>query len=259
MVPNAACDSRSAHPRRLRGDDVAVARDHLERNDVLEADEAGHEGVGRAPVEHLRPVELHEPPGIHDRDTVGDREGLLLVVRDIDRGGAVGALELADLDAHVDPELRIEVGERLVEHQQRRLDHQRARESDALLLTARERAGQPGPPGPRGRRAPASPWPACGARPRRCRAASGRRRRCRGRRDAGTARSSGTRGRCRACGSAAASGRARRARSMPLVGDRKPAIRRKVVVLPQPLAPRSETSSPAWTESERSSRTLVVP
>ncbi len=80
-------------------------------------------------------------PGVHDRDAVGDRERLLLVVRDVDGGRAVGALQLADLDAHVDAQLGVEVGQRLVEHQQRRFDHERAGQRHALLLAARERRG----------------------------------------------------------------------------------------------------------------------
>src|SRR5690606_41189572 len=46
---------------------------------------------------------------------------------------------------------------------------------------------------------------------------------------------------------------------VPEVGARKPATRRKVVVLPQPEAPSRDTSSPAPTLSDRSSSTLVVP
>ena len=66
---------------------------------------------------------------------------LLLVVGDVDGRGAVGALQLADLDAHVDAQLGVEVRQRLVEHQQLRLDDQRAGKRHALLLAARECRG----------------------------------------------------------------------------------------------------------------------
>src|SRR3546814_848216 len=42
-----------------------------------------------------------------------------------------------------DLQLGVEIGERLVEQQNRRLQHQRAGDRDALLLAAGELAGQP--------------------------------------------------------------------------------------------------------------------
>ena len=48
------------------------------------------------------------------------------------------ALQALQLEAHLLAQLRVEVGQRLVEQQQRRLHHQRAREREALLLAAGE-------------------------------------------------------------------------------------------------------------------------
>ena len=62
-------------------------------------------------------------------------------MRDIDRRRAVGALQFADLHAHVDAQLGVEIGERLVEHQQLRIDDERAGQRHALLLPARQRGG----------------------------------------------------------------------------------------------------------------------
>ena len=44
----------------------------------------------------------------------------------------------ADFAAHLDAQLGVEVGERLVEQQHVRLDHDRARDRDALQLAAGE-------------------------------------------------------------------------------------------------------------------------
>ena len=57
-------------------------------------------------------------------------------MRDVDGGEAQLLLQAADLHAHLDAQLRVEVGERLVEHQQIRLDDQRARKRHALPLSA---------------------------------------------------------------------------------------------------------------------------
>ena len=49
-------------------------------------------------------------------------------------------LQALELEAHVFPQLRVEVRERLVEEEQRRLHHERARERESLLLPAGQRS-----------------------------------------------------------------------------------------------------------------------
>ena len=51
-------------------------------------------------------------------------------------------MDAADLRAHLKPQLGVEIGERLVHQHERRLDHDRARNRDALLLAAGQLAGQ---------------------------------------------------------------------------------------------------------------------
>ena len=95
-------------------------------------------GVAGPAVELLRRADLLEAPAAHHRDAVGDRQRLLLVVRHVDRGDAERLLQLADLAAHLDPQLRVEVRERFVEQQHLGLDHQGAGDRDALQLAAGE-------------------------------------------------------------------------------------------------------------------------
>ena len=57
-------------------------------------------------------------------------------MRHVNRSKAELLLQLADLNAHLDAQLRVKVRERLVKHQQLRLDDQRARQRHALPLTA---------------------------------------------------------------------------------------------------------------------------
>ncbi len=66
-----------------------------------------------------------------------------MVVRDVDNGEAQPLLEVADLVAHLPAQPRIEVRQRLVEEQHRRLEHERAGYRHALLLAAGELGGQP--------------------------------------------------------------------------------------------------------------------
>ena len=102
----------------------------------------GDEPVGRALVEVL--LRAHLPHGaiVHDHEPVGHRQGLLLVVRDHDGGEAELLLQLADLDAHLLPQLGVEVGQRLVEQQHVGPEDERARQRHPLLLAARKLARQ---------------------------------------------------------------------------------------------------------------------
>ena len=71
---------------------------------------------------------------------VGERHRLDLVVGDVDHGRARVAVQGRDLDTGLDPQRRVEVGERLVEQEHLRVAHDRAADGDALALAARELA-----------------------------------------------------------------------------------------------------------------------
>ncbi len=74
----------------------------------------------------------------HKVDIVGDRETLVHVVRHQDRGGAERVVEVADQvsgDAHRD---RVEAGERLVVHDQFRVQRDGARDGHAARHAARD-------------------------------------------------------------------------------------------------------------------------
>ena len=96
-------------------------------------------------------------------------ERLLLVVGHVDRRAAELLVDAPDLGAHLEPELGVEVGQRLVHQHERRLDHDGARDGDALLLAARELPRQlvaRAPAAARGR-ARRRPWRAISASARR--------------------------------------------------------------------------------------------
>src|SRR5690606_27537626 len=124
------------------GDDLAASFNDLHGQNVPEADETGDRCVQRSPIEDFRGSELREAAGDHDGHAVRDGEGLLLVVGDIDGGALVGLLQCADVDAHLDAKLGIEVGQRFVEHQEGRADDQSAGERHALFLAAGKGGGQ---------------------------------------------------------------------------------------------------------------------
>ena len=105
---------------------------------VRDAEEPGDER-GRGPlVELRRRPELLDPAAVHHGDRVGHRHRLLLVVRDVDERDPDLVLDALQLELHLLAELQVERAERLVEQEDARVVHERARERDALLLTARE-------------------------------------------------------------------------------------------------------------------------
>ncbi len=124
----------------VRGEAVggALAADDVHRR---RADELGHEARRRAAVDVVGRAELLDHAALHHRDVVAQRHRLDLVVRDVDRRHLRLVVQVLDLGAHLDAQLGVEVGERLVEQEQRRVARQRAAHRDALALAAGELAG----------------------------------------------------------------------------------------------------------------------
>ena len=114
-----------------------VALDEVHRG---RADERRDEEVRGLVVEARRNVDLLNAAVAHHRDTVAERHRLDLVVRDVDRRRADPAVKLLQRGAHRHAQLRVEVRERLVHQERRRLADDRAAHGDALHLPAGERA-----------------------------------------------------------------------------------------------------------------------
>ena len=117
------------------GGDVGLVEVHGRRSY-----EGCHEEVVRVLVERLGRVALLEPAHVQHRHPVAHRHRLGLVVGDIQGRDAHPALDAGDLRAHLDAQLGIEVGERLVHQKHRRLADDGASHGDALALAAGELA-----------------------------------------------------------------------------------------------------------------------
>ena len=126
---------------RDRGGAAVQGRDPAVQQ-VGRADEAVDEKRLRPVVDRHRRIELLDLALVHHGDAVGDAHRLVLIVGHQDGGEAELALQPLDLDLHVEPEVAVERGERLVEQQDRGLDGQRAGERHPLLLAARQLARQ---------------------------------------------------------------------------------------------------------------------
>ena len=93
----------------VQGDKLAVASGHGALEEVCLADEVRHELVDRVVVDLLRRAHLGHHALGHDDDIVGQGHGLGLVMGDVDGGDADLLLDAADLGAHRDAKLRVEV------------------------------------------------------------------------------------------------------------------------------------------------------
>ena len=96
-------------------------------------------------VRVLRPGEdvrgttfLDDPPGVHDGDPVGDLGDDGEIVRHVHHRQAALAAQPVDLVEHASLRHDVEPRRRLVEHDERRLAHERDRDHHALLLAAGE-------------------------------------------------------------------------------------------------------------------------
>ena len=194
----------------------------------------------------LRRADLLEAPAAHHGDAVGDRQRLLLVVRHVDRGDAERLLQLADLAAHLDPQLARR-GWRAARRAAAPAARSPARGRSRRAAAGRRRAGAASARrSRRAGRASARARPAASiSLARHLARLAGRRRRCRRPSGWGRWRSSGTPCRCCACAAAACRCAGRRSGSAPLSSSQKPATMRSSVVLPQPEGPSSVKNSPS--------------
>jgi hypothetical protein len=135
--------------RARRARSACGGREHLAAQERALADEVGDEAVGRAVVQVVGRVPLLDAALVHDADLVGDREGLVLVVGDQDRGGAGGLDDVAHFVGQALAQLDVEVGEGLVEQQQA-----------GVTAPARGRAPRAAAGRPTSRADNLRPWPA---------------------------------------------------------------------------------------------------
>ncbi|MNE26213.1 hypothetical protein D3C80_1195700 [compost metagenome] len=100
------------------------------------ADKVGNEGCARVFVEAVGVIDLGDAPGFHHHYPVADRQGLGLVVGDHQGGDADLVLDATYLELHFFTQVGVQVGQRFVQQQHRRFDHQCAGQGYTLALAA---------------------------------------------------------------------------------------------------------------------------
>jgi len=112
-----------------------AARDEVHRG---RADEGGDESVGGGAVEVQGRADLLEGAGVHDGDDVAEGHRLLLVMGDVEGGGAEAGEEGFQFGAGGEAEAGVEAGEGFIEEEGGGLADDGAAEGDALALAAGE-------------------------------------------------------------------------------------------------------------------------
>ena len=120
-----------------------IAQAGRQQVDLRRAHEAGHLPVRRGVVEGLGVGHLHHPSGPQHHHHVGDRHGLREVRRRQQERVARLALKPLEFGAQLDPEHRVQAGQRLVEQEETRVADERPPERDALPLAPAHGLGQP--------------------------------------------------------------------------------------------------------------------
>ena len=129
--------------RRAQPEFPVVARPALNPafHEVREADEARHLAAHRPRIDLVGRPHLVDAPVEHDHDAVGDHHRFGLIVGHVDGRDPDPLLQRPDEETHLLAELRVEVGQGLVQQEDARLDDHGPGEGDALLLAAGELAG----------------------------------------------------------------------------------------------------------------------
>jgi len=89
-------------------------------------------------IEIVGGSDLFDAAVVHHHHPVGQRHRLDLVVGHVDGGGADFLVHFLDFDPHLDPELGVEIGQRLVEQKNLGIAHDGAAHRDPLALAARQ-------------------------------------------------------------------------------------------------------------------------
>ena len=127
--------ARHGNMQPIRGE-VVVLEATCEQVHRRVADEPRDKRVGGPIIELIGRSKLLQFAHRKHCDAVGHRQGLSLVVGHQDAGHAQALLQAPDLSAGLQPDLRVQVGERLVQQQHLRFLDQRTRQRRPLLLAA---------------------------------------------------------------------------------------------------------------------------
>ena len=106
---------------------------HLRR-----ADKSCHKLIARIVIQCLRCIHLLDNSAFHNHNTVAHGHSFRLVMGNIDKGRLETFVKRCDLASHLSTELRIQVGQRLVEKEYGRISYHGTSQCHTLSLSSGE-------------------------------------------------------------------------------------------------------------------------
>ena len=100
------------------------------------ADEPCHKQIGRVIVDSFWSIQLRNDAFVHHRYPVGQGHRFDLVMGHVNRGDLQFMLQMFQLGTHVDPQFRVEIGERFVHQENGWSPHDGSCQSNPLALTS---------------------------------------------------------------------------------------------------------------------------
>ena len=101
------------------------------------ADKLRHKGIGRVTIEIDGRADLLNPARPHDDDFVSKGHGLHLIMGDIDHGGLSTLVQTGNFQSRLQPQSRIDIGQRLIEQKHLGIAHNCPANRHTLTLPAR--------------------------------------------------------------------------------------------------------------------------
>ena len=105
------------------------------------ADKASNEGIHRMGIEFPRRSDLLNATVVEHGDALAERHRLCLIVGDVNGGDAEPPMEPHQFDTHLDAQLGVEVGQRLIHQEGARMPDNGAAHRHALALTTGKLTG----------------------------------------------------------------------------------------------------------------------
>ncbi len=136
LGPDDQRGARLAGQRAETGQLDARTIDIRQRNQCGTADERRHERRGRLLVKRPRRCLLLDPARVENGNLVGQRQGFVLIVRDVEDRAAEAAMQVLQLDLQFLAQLLVERRKRLVHEDHVGLEDDRPRDRHALPLAA---------------------------------------------------------------------------------------------------------------------------
>ena len=144
-----AAGGRLTSPNSPIGSALLGALDHDMRHPSIAASKKAMDGLpislptktfAGSAIDLLDGAGLLDDAAVDDADAVGNGDGAVIVVRGVEHGRPMLAVDLAQLRAQAFAQFQVERRERLVEQEHDRPAHQGAGNGDALLFAARKGA-----------------------------------------------------------------------------------------------------------------------